>query len=92
MKVLATGATGAYAGLVVPAQVDHGIEVRAVVHDPTKAGIARAHGYAVTLSQGGVPVELTLTPGAPHEFDVIGYQSDAAHRAIASRIRVLQSL
>jgi acetyl esterase/lipase len=48
--------------------------------------------YGVTLSQGAVPVELTLTPGAPHEFDVIAYDSDAAHRAIAGRIRVLQSL
>jgi uncharacterized protein YbjT (DUF2867 family) len=43
MKVLATGATGDYAGLVAPALVDHGIEVRAMVHDPAKADIARAH-------------------------------------------------
>jgi len=48
--------------------------------------------YGLTLSQGGVPVELTLTPGAPHEFDVIAYQTDATHRAIASRVRVLKSL
>jgi uncharacterized protein YbjT (DUF2867 family) len=44
MKVLATGATGTYAGLVVPALVEHGIEVRAVVHDPAKAHIPRGHG------------------------------------------------
>jgi nucleoside-diphosphate-sugar epimerase len=30
MKVLATGATGKFASLVVPALVSHGIEVRAV--------------------------------------------------------------
>jgi acetyl esterase/lipase len=48
--------------------------------------------YALTLSRGGVPVELTLTPGAPHEFDVIAYQSEAAHRAITNRVRVLRSL
>ncbi len=48
--------------------------------------------YGITLSQGAVPVDLTLTPGAPHEFDVIAYNSDAAQRAIAGRVRVLQSL
>jgi uncharacterized protein YbjT (DUF2867 family) len=49
MKVLATGATGDYAGLVVPALVEHGIEVRAIVHDPAKADIARAHGASETV-------------------------------------------
>ncbi len=44
MKVLATGATGAYAGLVVPALVACGIDVRALVHDPAKADMARAGG------------------------------------------------
>jgi acetyl esterase/lipase len=48
--------------------------------------------YAITLSQGGVPVELSLTPGAPHEFDVIAYSSDAAHRLLADRVRVLRAL
>jgi uncharacterized protein YbjT (DUF2867 family) len=37
MKVLATGATGKFASLVVPALVSHGIEVRAVVHDRARA-------------------------------------------------------
>ncbi len=44
MKVLATGATGTYAGLVVPALVSRGVEVRALVHDPAKADIPRAAG------------------------------------------------
>ncbi len=35
MKVVATGATGKFAGLVVPALGgSHGIDVRAVVHEP----------------------------------------------------------
>jgi uncharacterized protein YbjT (DUF2867 family) len=49
MKVLATGATGAYAGLVVPALVRRGVEVRAMVHDPTKADTARRHGASETV-------------------------------------------
>ncbi len=44
MKVLAIGATGAYAGLVVPALVARGIDVRALVHDPAKADVPRARG------------------------------------------------
>lgn len=48
--------------------------------------------YAIRLSDDGVPVELHLYPGAPHEFDVIAYQSDAAHHAIAGRVRQLHSL
>jgi len=47
---------------------------------------------AILLSTGGVLVEAHLTPGAPHEFDVVAYQSDAAHRAVADRVRVLRSL
>lgn len=44
MKVLATGATGTYAGLVVSALVARGAEVRALVHDPHKAVRARHLG------------------------------------------------
>ena len=44
MKVLATGASGQYAGLVVPALVGRGIEVRAMVHDPDKADLPRSYG------------------------------------------------
>lgn len=51
MRVLATGATGAYAGLVVPALVRRGISVRALVHDPAKADLPRAQG-AQELVQG----------------------------------------
>jgi uncharacterized protein YbjT (DUF2867 family) len=44
MKVLATGATGKFAGLVVPALAQPGIEVRAMVHDPSKAAVPRSLG------------------------------------------------
>ncbi|MFP1155361.1 NmrA family NAD(P)-binding protein, partial [Mycobacterium sherrisii] len=36
--------TGKYAGLVVPELVRHGLQVRAMVHDPDKAEIARSNG------------------------------------------------
>jgi uncharacterized protein YbjT (DUF2867 family) len=49
MKVLATGATGQFAGHVVTALVERGIEVRAVVHDPHKADIARSYGAIETI-------------------------------------------
>lgn len=44
MKILATGATGRVAHLVVPALVRAGHEVRAVVHDKAKADIPRRLG------------------------------------------------
>jgi uncharacterized protein YbjT (DUF2867 family) len=48
MKVLATGATGKFARLVVPALVSHGIEVRAVGTRPGQrrypAGLRRQRG------------------------------------------------
>jgi uncharacterized protein YbjT (DUF2867 family) len=37
VRVLAIGATGQFAGLVVPALVSQGVQVRALVHDPAKA-------------------------------------------------------
>lgn len=48
--------------------------------------------YATTLSHGGVDVELHLHPGVPHEFDSIAFDADVARRAVADRVRVLQSL
>jgi len=48
--------------------------------------------YALTLSQAGVPVELHLHPGVPHEYDAIAFASDVAHRAQADRERILRSL
>jgi acetyl esterase/lipase len=48
--------------------------------------------YATKLSRAGVPVEFHLHPGVPHEFDSIAFSSDVARRAIADRIRVLESI
>jgi acetyl esterase/lipase len=48
--------------------------------------------YALTLSRGGVPVELHLHPGVPHEYDAIAFAADVARRAQADRHRVLRSL
>jgi uncharacterized protein YbjT (DUF2867 family) len=49
VKVLATGATGKFAGLVVPALVSHGIGVRAVVHEPGKKHIPLDRGAGETV-------------------------------------------
>jgi uncharacterized protein YbjT (DUF2867 family) len=44
MRVLAIGATGQFAGLVVPALVAKGVRVRALVHDPAKQDQVREAG------------------------------------------------
>jgi acetyl esterase/lipase len=48
--------------------------------------------YALTLSQAGVPTELHLHPGVPHEYDAIAFDADVSRRAQADRDRVLRSL
>ena len=48
--------------------------------------------YATTLSRAGVPAELHLHPGVPHEFDSIAFDSDVARRAFADRVRALRSI
>ncbi len=48
--------------------------------------------YALTLSQAGVPVELHLHPGVPHEYDAIAFDAAVARRAQADRERILRSL
>ena len=42
--MLAIGATGQFAGLVVPALVSSGVEARALVHDPAKRERVRDAG------------------------------------------------
>ena len=44
MNVLMIGATGNYAGLVVPELKQRGVMVRALVRDASKAGAARQRG------------------------------------------------
>ena len=48
--------------------------------------------YALTLSHAGVPVELHLHPGVPHEYDAIAFDADVSRRARADRHRVLKSI
>jgi acetyl esterase/lipase len=48
--------------------------------------------YALTLSRAGVPVELHLHPGVPHEYVAIAFATDVARQAHADRERVLRSL
>jgi uncharacterized protein YbjT (DUF2867 family) len=50
MRVLAVGATGQFAGLVVPALVSKGLQVRALVHDRAKADRVRELGADETVS------------------------------------------
>lgn len=49
MKVLAVGAAGSSAGLVVRALAAHGIEVRGLVHDAAKEAAARRNGAVETV-------------------------------------------
>lgn len=44
MRVLAIGAAGSSAGMVVPQLVERGVEVRGLVHDPAKTDAARSNG------------------------------------------------
>ncbi len=48
--------------------------------------------YAQRLGLAGVGVEFHLHPGVPHAFEVFAPDSAVARRAMADRIRVLQSL
>jgi uncharacterized protein YbjT (DUF2867 family) len=50
MRVLTIGATGQFAGLVVPALVRKGLQVRALVHDPDKAEQLADTGVAEKVS------------------------------------------
>ena len=49
MKVLAVGAAGSNAGMVVPELVKRDIRVRGLVHDESRAGQARRNGAAETV-------------------------------------------
>ncbi|HEV2536994.1 MAG TPA: NmrA family NAD(P)-binding protein [Streptosporangiaceae bacterium] len=50
MRVLVIGATGQFAGLVVPALVSRSVQVRAFVHDPAKQGQAKGAGADETAT------------------------------------------
>lgn len=99
MKVLATGATGAYAGLVVPAMVARGIDVRALVHDPAKADVPRAQGAgevvhgdlhnraSLDAAMEGVDGVFLITPAFAPDATELGLNAvDAAVRAGVRKI------
>jgi len=48
--------------------------------------------YAARLDAAGVPVEFHLYPGCPHAFEVFAPAASVSQRAIANRVRFLQSL
>ena len=48
--------------------------------------------YALTLSQAGMPVELHMHPGVPHEYDAFAFDAEVSRRAQVDRSRVLRSL
>lgn len=99
MRVLATGATGAYAGLVVPALVGRGIDVRALVHDPAKADVPRAAGAqeivegdlgdaaSLDAAMNGVDGVFLITPAFAPDATRLGLNAvAAAARAGVSKV------
>lgn len=99
MKVLATGATGKFASLVVPALVRQGIAVRALVHDPAKADLPKRLGADSSVAGDladpasladaltGVDGVFLITPAfAPNATDMALNMIDAAQRAGVTRV------
>ncbi|MEO9014044.1 MAG: NmrA family NAD(P)-binding protein [Terrimesophilobacter sp.] len=94
MKILATGATGRFAHLVVPALVRAGHEVRGVVHDKAKAGIPASLGAQETVladlrdtgsldaALDGIDGAFLITPAFAPDATELGLALiDAAQRA-----------
>jgi uncharacterized protein YbjT (DUF2867 family) len=93
MRVLAVGATGQFAGLVVPALVAQGLQVRALVHDPTKADRVRALGAVETVpgdlrdrvsmdaALDGVDAVFHITPAFAPDATELGVSMVEAARA-----------
>ncbi len=48
--------------------------------------------FARRLAAAGVPTELHVHPGVPHDFDLVAPDAQVSRRAVADRIRVLRSL
>jgi len=75
-KILVTGATGNIASLVIPQLLENGVEVRAYVRDPQKAGSLKDAGVeivqgdfsdkdALVNAASGVDAILAITPPNP---------------------------
>jgi uncharacterized protein YbjT (DUF2867 family) len=44
MTILAVGAAGGFAGLVIPALIERGARVRGLIHKPEQSEVARRNG------------------------------------------------
>jgi len=73
VKVLAVGATGSAAGMVVPALVQRGVEVRGLVHSAAKEEAARDAGVAETVvaDLGDVDALTMAADGVDGVFGII---------------------
>lgn len=98
MRVLAIGATGQFAGLVVPALVAQGLQVRALVHDPAKTDTVRELGAdeiapgdlrdraSVDAALAGVDAVFHITPAFAPDSAALGIgMVDAATDAGVAR-------
>lgn len=93
MRVLAIGATGQFAGLVVPALAAKGVTVRALVHDPVKAGRVRDLGAdeavpgdlrdraSIDAALNGVDAVFHVTPAFAPDSAALGIGMVAAAAA-----------
>ncbi|MDQ2739656.1 MAG: NmrA family NAD(P)-binding protein [Actinomycetota bacterium] len=85
VRVLAVGATGQFAGLVVPALAAKGLTVRALVHDPAKADRVRDLGAAEAVPgdlRDRASIEAALT-GVDAVFHVTpAFAPDAAELGV----------
>lgn len=88
MRVLAIGATGQFAGLVVPALVSKGLCVRALVHDPAKADRVRELGADEAVAgdlRDRASIDAALT-GVDAVFHVTpAFAPDSAELGVGSR-------
>ncbi len=86
MRVLAVGATGQFAGLVVPALAAKGVQVRGLVHDPAKADRVRELGADEAVAgdlRDPASIDAALT-GVDGVFHVTpAFAPDAAELGIA---------
>jgi uncharacterized protein YbjT (DUF2867 family) len=73
VKVLAVGAAGSSAGMVIPALVRRGVEVRGLVHDTSKEQLARQAGATETVvaDLGDLDAITTAADGVDGVFGVI---------------------
>jgi uncharacterized protein YbjT (DUF2867 family) len=97
MRVLVIGATGQFAGLVVPALVSRGVQVRAFVHNPAKQGQATdagadetaagdlRHPASVRAALDGVDGVFLILPAFAPDTSALGTGVVAAARSAGVR-------